>query len=359
MKLALGTTLLVVLGIAACSTAPADDASSSTDDALRALAPEDVLGEINSGVTRVIERAPTPDSRAFYCYGDRGDQVQLTATAIDATDPIMWFLDADFNTIARNADTRPTDNSSIISGQYLPKTGKYYVVVRETNHAPQAKFAVSVRKLGTLPPECDTNGEGTWESTCADQRGYDPCDPASCTGDDLTPEAAKTLFGGTNGFKPARAAVYYNTRQCVAKPGAEPDCSPWVYAFIMDVRLTTIKAKSAPEGQTAPENTYTFSDTTVGTSARKATVDFAVGPAALQNACLDGPFASGPLSAEMSSDWTATGDGSPIVCASSALANKASKLTSTCARFELPSITLGSGESTHYTELSPVLHAKF
>jgi hypothetical protein len=28
-------------------------------------------------------------------------------------------------------------------------------------------------------------------------------------------------------------------------------------------------------------------------------------------------------------------------------------------RFELPSITLGSGESTHYTELSPVLHAKF
>ena len=36
-----------------------------------------------------------------------------------------------------------------------------------------------------------------------------------------------------------------------------------------------------------------------------------------------------------------------------------SKMTKDCARFEMPTITLGSGESTHYTELSPVLHAKF
>jgi hypothetical protein len=344
---------LALVGLAACAAAPSEETTAASDDALRALQPDEVIGEINYGETREIDLTPTPDYRAFYFYGDRGDQVQLTATAIDATDPILWFLDSDYNTIARNTDTRPTDNSSIISGQYLPKTGKYYLVVRETYHAPQAKFAVSVRKLGTLPPECDPNGEGTWDSTCTDPLGYDPFDPASCTGDDLTPDAAKKLFGGTNGFKPSRAAVYYNTRQCVAKPGEEPDCSPWVYAFIMDVRLTTIKAKEGQEG------TYSMSDTTVGTSARKATVDFTVAPASLKNACLDGPFASGPLSAETSTDWTPTADGSPIVCASTALANKASKLTSTCMRFELPSITLGSGESTHYTELSPVLHAKF
>lgn len=353
-----GAPLVVVLGLAACTTAPADETSSSSDNELRALQPDEVLGEINYGETREVDLTLSPTYRAFYFYGDRGDQVQLTATALDATDPIMWFLDADYNTIARNADARPTDNSSLISGQYLPKTGKYYVVVRETNKAPSAKFAVSVRKLGTLPDNCDPNGEGTFDSTCTDPLGYNPFDPASCQGDDLTAEAAKKLFGGTNGFRPARAAVYYNTRQCVAKPGAEPDCSPWVYAFIMDVKLTQIKAKAKADG-TVIENAYVFSDATVGSAQRKAVIDFNATPAALTNACLDGPFASGPLQAEMSSEWTPTADGSPIVCAQAALANKAAKLTSTCARFELPSITLGSGESTHYTELSPVLHAKF
>lgn len=356
MKLSLGIVLL--LGVAACTAAaPADDVSVSSEDQLRALEPSEVLGELTYGETREVDLTPTPDYRAFYFYGERGDQIQLTATAIDATDPIMWFLDADFNTIGRSTDARPTDTSSIISGQYLQKTGKYYVVVRETYHAPQAKFAVSLRKLGELPPECDPNGEGTWDSTCTDPIGYDPFDPASCEGDDLTPAQAKKLFGGTNGLKPQRAAVYYNTRQCVAKPGAEPDCSPWVYAFIMDVRLTAIKAKTAPAGSTPPPDTYTFSDVTAS-SPRKALVDFNVAPAALTSACLDGPFAAGPLSAQTSRDWTPFPDGTPGVC-TTALAGKRSKLTSMCARFELPSITLGSGESTHYTELSPVLHAKF
>ncbi|MFO0737148.1 MAG: hypothetical protein U0270_14765 [Labilithrix sp.] len=363
MKLALGTALLAALGIAACTTAPASEVSASSEDQLRALQPNEILGEINYGDTREVDLTPTPDYRAFYFYGDKYDQIQLTATAIDATDPIMWFLDADFNLISRNADARPTDTSSLISGQYLPKTGKYYVVFRETYRAPQAKFAVSLRKLGTLPEECDPNGEGTFDSACTDPLGYDPFDPASCEGDDLTAEAAKSLFGGTNGFRPAKASVFYNTRQCVAKPGAEPDCSPWVYAFIMDVRFTTIKAKAAPagspEGTPAPLDTYTLTDTTVGTAQRKSTIEFTTTPAALTSACLDGPFAAGPLSAEMSSDWTQFADGSAGVCATTALTGKRSKVTSTCMRFELPSITLGSGESTHYTELSPVLHAKF
>lgn len=345
--------LAFAVGVSACSTMTSSEVSSTSDDALRALQPGEILGEINYGDTREVDLTTTPDYRAFYFYGDRGDQIQLTATAIDATDPIMWFLDADFNTIARNADTRPTDSSSIISGQYLPKTGRYFVVFRETYHAPQARFAISLRKLGVLPLECDPNGEGTWDSSCTDPPGYDPFDPASCEGEDLTADKAKEMFGGESGFRPSRAAVFYNTRQCVARPGAEPDCSPWVYAFIMDVKLTSIKAKKDAAGN--PDGSYTFASDT----ARKSSIDFTVGPASLKSACLDGPFASGPLSAPTSIDWSPFPDGAPGVCATAALANRASKLTGTCGRFELPAITLGSGESTHYTELRPVLHAKF
>jgi hypothetical protein len=361
VKLSLSLTLatLAALGLAACATSAPEESSASSEDQLRALQPDEVLGEIVYGESRDVDLTLTPDYRAFYFYGEQYDQVQLTATALDATDPIMWFLDDHFTTIARNTDARPTDTSSLISGQYLPYTGKYYVVFRETNKAPKAKFAVAVRKLGTLPPECDPNGEGTFDSWCADPPGYDVFDPSSCTGDDLTAEQAKKLFGGNSPFRPARSAVYYNTRQCVAKDGAAPDCSPWVYAFAMDVRLTQIAAKKTGTGPdaTVVDGVYTFTDGTLGTTQRKASLDFAATPAALQTACLDGAFAANPLSAPTSADWAAEGPG---LCArATSLSNRASKVTSTCARFELPSITLGSGEATHYTELSPVLHAKF
>lgn len=354
MKLGLGIVLFTALAAVACTSAPADD-SASSDSALRALEDNEVLGEISYGETKTIDLTLTPTYRAFYFYGERGDQIQLTATSLDATDPIMWMLDADFNTIARNTDARPTDTSSLINGSYLPKTGKYYVAVRETNHAPQARFAVSLRKLGVLPADCDPNGEGTWDSSCTDPLGYDPFDAASCAGDDMTADAAKKLFGGPNGFKPARASVLYQTRQCVAKDGAAPDCSPWVYAFVMDVKLTTITAKKDAAGAVI-EGAYNFaSDTT-----RKSNIDFTASPAALTAACVDGPFAAGALSAELSDEWTPMPGTVPGVCTGGEpLHGKSSKITSTCARFELPSITLGSGEATHYTELSPVLYAKF
>ena len=53
MKRVLATALLV--GLAACAAAPSGEATSSTDDALRALEPSEVLGEINYGETREID----------------------------------------------------------------------------------------------------------------------------------------------------------------------------------------------------------------------------------------------------------------------------------------------------------------
>jgi hypothetical protein len=343
MKLALLAAL--TLGIAACA-ASAPDATSSTNDELRALMPEEILGEISYGETRTVDLTTTPKFRAFYFYGDKNDQIQITATALDATDPAVWFLDDQFNTIASNNDARPTDTSSLISGRYLPKTGKYFIAFRDIYNAPQAKFAVAVRKLGTLPAECDPDGEGIFDAACTQPLDYDPFDKASCGGSDLGADDAKRLFGGTSGLKPNNASVYYNTRQCVVKPGADPDCSPYVYAFAMDVKLATIKA-----GADGTNGFVMASDST-----RQSFVNFNVTPAALTQVCLDGPFFVGPLSMPTSAKWTASGAG--ILC-TNAFDGLAAHLSITCGRFELPSITIGSGDPSHYTELQPVIYARF
>lgn len=360
MKLSLGPILFLVIAAAACATAPADDVAASSDSALRELAENEILGEIAYGDTKEVDLTTTPKFRAFWFKGERGDQIQLTATALDATDPYLWFTDDQFNTIAQNNDARVTDTSALINGRYLPKTGKYFMVFRDIYNSPKAKFVVTVRKLGVLPPECDPDGEGTWDSNCTDPIGYDPFDPASCTGDALPPTAAKELFSVTDGFKPALARVYYRTRQCI-DTAAGKDCSPWVYAFAMDVKLATVMPKENAPG------VYTFATD----STRKTKIDFEFErPGAedegkkpdpfLTSACVDGPFAAGPLSATLGTDWSQFSDGSAGVCAAEvSIRSRSSKMTRTCARFELPTIILGSGEASHYTELNPVLHAKF
>jgi hypothetical protein len=201
--------------------------------------------------------------------------------------------------------------------------------------------------MGVLPAECDPDGEGIFDSACTAPLDYDPFAKASCDGADLAPDLAKRMFGGAVPFKPNNADVYYNTRQCVAKPGAAPDCSPWVYAFAMDVKFATIKPTPNEDGN------YTMATD----ATRKATVDFSAVPAALKQVCLDGPFMQGPLSTPTAAAWTPLPDGSPGLC-TTAFEGLASKLTVTCGRFELPAITLSSGDPSHYTELQPVLYAR-
>lgn len=367
MKLSLGAAsavlLLGALATAACGAGNVDEPGTS-DSALRALAPEEILGEIKYGETKDVDLTPSPKYRAFWFYGERFDQIQVTATSLDATDPYLWLTDEQFNTLSQNNDARPTDTSSLINGRYLPKTGKYYMVFREYYGAPKAKFAVSVRKMGVLPAHCDPDGEGTWDISCTDRMEYNPFDRASCVGDSLPPALAKSKFSVQGGFKPAVARVYYQTRQCQDLPSGK-DCSPWVYAFAMDIRIATIAPKENAPG------VYTFATDTT----RKTKLDFQFGPPGSENegggtpdpfistACIDGPFAAGPLSATFGEDWSQFADGTAGVCADEARVRARSaigaKMTKDCARFELPTITLGSGEAAHYTELSPVLHAKF
>ncbi|MBX3230584.1 MAG: hypothetical protein KIT84_00090 [Labilithrix sp.] len=354
MKLSLTALVCLAIAAAACATAREPDVVGASEEALRELAPEEILGEIKYGEAKEVELTPAPKFRAFWFNGERGDQIQITAAATDATDPILWFTDEQFNTLAVNNDARVTDTSSIISGRYLPKTGKYYVVFREVYGAPRASFVVSLRKLGVLPAHCDPDGEGTWDSACTDPLGYDPFDPASCAGTALTPAEAKTLFGVNGGFRPSLARVFYRTRQCVDLPSGK-DCSPWAYAFAMDIRLVTVAPKENAPG------VYTFSTDTT----RKTKIDFELAGSdpVLTSACVDGPFAAGPLSATFGEEWSQFADGTAGVCADESVVRTRSsinaKMTRTCARFEMPTIKLGSGEAAHYTELYPVLHAKF
>lgn len=316
--------------VAACSSTSAPSAADSTN-ALVALDDNEILGEIQYGATQTIDVTPAPKYRAFWFNGTRGDEIQITVTSLDATDPIVWLTDDQFNNIAENNDAKPTDTSALISGRFLSKTGKYFVVFREVYGAPAAKFAVSVRKLGVLPPECDPDDEGTWDAACTAPLDYDPFDPNSCPGADLTADQAKTMLGKPAGLKPTNAAVYFQTRQC----SAPDDCSPWVYAYAMDDAIATVSL--------ATDGSYVFA----AAAPRKSNITAA-------KACVDGPFVSNALQALQTAAWSAQPDTS--ICTGTVAAPK---VTSTCARLELPNIQLGAGDAAHYTEFHPVLYAQF
>lgn len=337
MKRVLG--LIAMLGIAACSASTASSAPDSTN-ALVALDDNEILGEIQYGATQTVDVTPTPKYRAFWFNGTRGDEVQITVTALDATDPVVWLTDDQFNNIASNNDAKPTDTSSLISGEFLPKTGKYFVVFREVYNAPVAKFAVSVRQLGVLPADCDPDDEGMWDSSCTDPLDYDPFDPNSCAGDDLTAAQMATTFKGTIGIKPNNGAVYFQTRQC-----SSPDsCSDWVYAYAMDAEIATIQA--------AADGSVTFANSA------KTSITTTIAPAAATKACVAGPFASNALQSLKTPAWSSFTDGTAGIC-TTALTGAASKVTATCARFQLPTIQLGAGDTDHYTEFNPVLYAQY
>ena len=67
-------------------------------------------------------------------------QFQAQVVARDTTDPILWLADEQFNTISLSDNARPTDLNPLLNGRILPKTGKYYLIFREMNSAPSAKF---------------------------------------------------------------------------------------------------------------------------------------------------------------------------------------------------------------------------
>lgn len=321
---------LWLLLLAGCASA--SSATNSSSDEIRPLLPEEVLGEIRYGETLDVDVAALPRYRALSFHGEQFDAVQAQVISLDATDPVMWILDDAFNIIASNNDTRATDLNASISSKFLPKTGTYYLVFREMNGAPKAKFSVAVRKIGALPPECDPEGEGFVNPDCTEPPDMDPFDPASCAGAPLADPAG--LFGP--GLSLSGSKIYYRTRQCSAD-----GCSPWVRAFSMDVKLAKIAA-AAPESVTP----YVIT----GDASRKVAVALSVNPPASPRYCVDGPFVGVRGNA-----WGPLADGSRGVCG----VPVSTIVTGTCVRIEPPPIELASGDPAYYTEFSSVLLAKY
>ncbi len=344
MKLAFIVPVTLLVAACSASTAPQDTAASS--DEIRAMTPEEILGEIGYGETQDVELSPSPRYRAFSFKGTQNDQIQAQVISLDATDPVLWITDDQFNIVASNNDARATDLNALVNGKILPKTGTYYIVFREMNGAPKAKFTVAVRKLGAVPAECDPEGEGFVNPDCTDPPDADPFDPASCSGEPLTAASATALFGGQGGLRLAGSKIYYRTRQCSVKNG-DPECTPWVRAFSMDVRLGAIVAATPELAAAGAPFTIMPTDAT-----RKTKVDFGVDPVATKAYCVDGPFA---IRNVRNPEWAGLADGTPGVCG-----DKVTTIaTGTCTRIEPAPIQLSSGDPTYYTEFSSVLFAKY
>jgi hypothetical protein len=342
---------LVCIAVAAasaavgCSTSEVEPTAES-DAAIRAMLPEEIVGQILYGETIDVDYKPAPRYRAFWFNGQRGDQIQAQVVSHDMTDPVMWLADDSWNTLSVNNDTRVNDLNALISGRTLPKTGKYWVIFRELNSAPRAKLSLTLRLLGRLPVDCDPNGEGIALPECIDPLEYDPFSPTSCQGTALTATTAKTKFGVEGGFRLGEARIFYRTRQCRVV-GAGTDCSPWVRAFGMDVRMAKISAPvAAPEGPAPAANTWTFG--TVDT-ARKVKVDFSVQPTATTQYCVDGPFTN-----LRGDDWQPLADGTPGGCSAATAV-----VTSTCTRIEPKTVQVESGNPAYFTEFGAVLYARY
>ena len=336
----------LILLVAACAGTTNGDGTTSAADEIRAMTSEEILGETSYGRTQDVELSPSPRYRAFSFKGAQNDQIQAQVISLDATDPVLWITDDQFNIVASNNDARPTDLNALVNGKILPKTGTYFLVFREMNGAPKAKFTVAVRKLGAVPAECDPDGEGFVNPDCTDPPDADPFDPASCSGEPLTSASATELFGAQGGLRLTGSKIYYRTRQCSVKNGA-PECTAWVRAFSMDVRLGTIAAATPELAAAGAPFSITPTETT-----RKTKIDFAVEPMATKAYCVDGPFTASTV---RNPEWSGLADGTPGVCG----AKTTTTVTGTCTRIEPAPIQLSSGDPTYYTEFSSVLFAKY
>jgi hypothetical protein len=335
---------LMIVIVAGCSAARVeDDDSAATSSQLRAIAANELLGEIGYGETKEVDYSPTPKYRAYWFRASEGDQVQVQVVTRDATDPVLWLTDESFNVVAMNDNVRATDaNAQVV--RFLPKTGKYFLVFREMNSSPRAKFSVSVRKLGALPLDCDPDGEGIFSPDCTDPPEIDVFDPTSCAGPQLSVAEATNKFAAPDGLRLGGSRIYYRTRQCKVTNGA-PDCSPWVRAYGMDVKLASI-APSAPDAR----NAWTITASATPDTTRKVKIDFSIGGAENNQFCVDGPFTN-----VRGTQWSALEGSTPGICMSRVPA----KVTAGCVRLEPGPIQLSSGNPSYYTEFGAVLLARY
>lgn len=356
----LGVVALASLGCVVtsvgCATSTSDDASMN-ESAIRPMRADEILGTIAYGDTKEIEVTTSPKYRAYEFQGEKGDALELEVASLDGTDPIVWMTDGNFATIGSNNDMAVGNTTALLRVRALPRTGKYFMVFREMNFAPKAKFKVALRKTGSQPAACDPDEEGFVDPLCVDP--IDPWDANVCTGTPLTPEEAQAKFGVAGGFRltpPPTAPLsqtsraYFRARHC--NDAADPPCGDWVRAPLMDTILTVIQVPAGAE----PNNFQVVASTSA--TGRKIKVDFGAGPAAIRQTCLDGPFENlrvtdGPAA------WSAIEDPAVFgVCGTAQVGQAA--VTATCARFEPAPVQVRVGDDPGaYVEYNAVFLARY
>ncbi len=122
---------------------------------LRALTAEEIVGELTYGATQPIVYSGIesyqnpPEYRAWRIAGKAGNQLEIHVYTSSSANLMAWLVDEQFKNLAFNDDASLENKNPLI--QYtLPKTGIYYIVLREH----QFLFTDYQIKVRWLNPDC-------------------------------------------------------------------------------------------------------------------------------------------------------------------------------------------------------------
>ena len=111
--------------------------SSSSDEALSTLAPQEILGTISYGQTIgavSYQSAPGDHYRAWSFSGHKGDPITAVVSSPSGGSPRVWLLADSFATI--ETGKYPSGTTSSTLKWTLAADGTYYVAFRDVNLAP-------------------------------------------------------------------------------------------------------------------------------------------------------------------------------------------------------------------------------
>lgn len=165
----LGTAIASLL--AACTASDGLDVSRS-EDALRTMSSEEIVGTIKYGQTlENIAYTETPTFRALKFDGVAGDEIVVDVGS--SADAKAWLLAPSFLTQRTNDDAAPGVRDSRIVHK-LTQSGPHYIAFREKNYE-DTTFRVSLKKTNAPPSPSPSPPPSP---VLVD----DPFSPASCTG---------------------------------------------------------------------------------------------------------------------------------------------------------------------------------
>ena len=144
----LACLLLPALLVTACTVAAPDEPKSdAVDETTSAFGLRDITiaGSLAYGQTSAgTPYTKSPRYRAYKFAGTTGDEVEVWVKSSNG-DPVMWLLDNDWHTVAKNDDAAPGVTSSHVKTK-LPANASatHYIVVRDY-HLDSMTFKVELQ----------------------------------------------------------------------------------------------------------------------------------------------------------------------------------------------------------------------